>query len=72
MSEKKGVIMPGKSGILRLPEVLKLVGLSRTTLWRRIKSGDFPAAILLGPPGSRAKGWLLEEILDWLSKRPRA
>ena len=64
--------MERRGEILRLPEVLIMVGLSRTTLWRRIKSGDFPAAVLLGPPGSRAIGWHREAVEGWLSKRQNA
>ena len=36
--------------ILRIPEVVEITGLSRTTIWRRVKSGDFPAPVRLGEP----------------------
>ena len=29
--------------ILRTPAVLALISLSRTSLWRRVRAGDFPA-----------------------------
>ena len=58
--------------ILRTPAVLRLTGLGRTTLWRRVRAGDFPAAVRLGGPGSRAVGWHREEVLRWLAARPRA
>jgi len=57
-----------KSKILRKPEVVDLVGLSYTTLWRMEKSGDFPGRVVLGP---RSMGWFQDEILDWLDSRPR-
>ena len=57
--------------ILREPEVLERVGISRSTLYRWIKSGDFPEPVQLGPPGSRAKGWIEEEIEEWLRSRPK-
>ena len=58
--------------IMRLPQVLAATGLSRTTLWRRVQAGDFPPAIRLGPPGSRAVGWRASEVTAWLADRPCA
>ena len=58
--------------ILRVADVLAMTGLSRTTLWRRIKSGDFPPPILLGGPGSRAVGWRCAEVQAWIDERPIA
>ena len=43
--------------ILRTPAVLALIGLSRSSLWRRVRAGDFPAPVRLEGPGSRAVGW---------------
>ena len=61
-----------ESQILRTAEVLVATGLGRTTLWRRVKSGDFPAPIRLGGAGSRAVGWRRTEIQAWIDERPRA
>ena len=36
--------------ILRLKDVVELVGLSKTTIWRRMRAGEFPPAIRLGGP----------------------
>ena len=58
--------------ILRIQDVVKMVGLSRTSIWRRIRSGDFPQPILLGGDGSRAVGWHRAEIERWLESRPAA
>ena len=30
--------------ILRLKDVVELVGLSKTTIWRRMRAGEFPPA----------------------------
>ena len=51
--------------ILREADVIGMTGLSRTTIWRWANDGSFPPPIHLGPPGSRAKGWRLEDIQDW-------
>ena len=36
--------------ILRLKDVVELVGLSKTTIWRRMRAGEFPPALRLGGP----------------------
>lgn len=40
--------------IIRLPEVVKITGLSRSTIYLRMSKGDFPQSISLG---ERAVGW---------------
>ena len=55
--------------MLRLPEVLKLVGLSKSTIYLRIGEGDFPAPVRIG---AKAVAWRRDELEAWLSSRPRA
>lgn len=55
--------------ILRLPGVKARTGLSRSTIYLRIKDGSFPTPVSLGP---RAVGWPESEIEDWLSNRIRS
>ncbi|WP_440879259.1 helix-turn-helix transcriptional regulator [Vibrio natriegens] len=52
--------------IMRLPEVIKGTGLSRSTIYLRMSRGDFPQSISLG---DRAVGWLKEEVDQWLKER---
>ena len=54
--------------ILRPPEVLTRTGLSRTTIWRRVRAGTFPAPIELG---ENSIGWPESEITSWLANQPR-
>ena len=54
--------------ILRTPEVVKLTGLSRTTIWRRVQSGDFPAPVKLGSLAGRSVGWRESEIVEWFEQ----
>lgn len=58
--------------ILRTQAVLELIGLSRTSLWRRVKSGDFPPPVRLGGRGSRAVGWRRADVESWLEDLPKA
>ena len=55
--------------ILRLPEVLALTGLSRSTIYLRVEEGTFPNQINLG---SRAVGWLDSDVQNWLCDRVSA
>ncbi|HCC54249.1 MAG TPA: AlpA family transcriptional regulator [Desulfobulbaceae bacterium] len=49
--------------ILRLPEVMRLVSLSKSTIYQMKKEGRFPCSVSLGP---RAVGWLVGDIRAWL------
>lgn len=49
--------------ILRLPQVTAKTGLSRATIYLKMKSGDFPQSLSLG---ERAIGWRESEIDDWI------
>ena len=55
--------------ILRLKDVVELVGLSKTTIWRRMRAGEFPPAIRLGGPQTRAVGWKVTDVEAWLEQR---
>jgi prophage regulatory protein len=52
------------STIIRLPEVLSTTGLSRPTVYRKVKEGSFPQPLRLG---AAAVGWLLHEIEQWIT-----
>lgn len=55
--------------ILRLNEVIQLTGLSRSSIYSFMATGNFPTPIKLG---ARAVGWNEAKILEWLSQRPYA
>jgi prophage regulatory protein len=52
--------------LLRLTQVKARTGLSRSTIYLRIKAGEFPTQVSLGP---RAVGWLEAEIERWIEIR---
>ncbi len=52
--------------ILRLPEVMKTTGLSRSSIYAMMDKGLFPKQVALG---ARAVGWLESEIKDWINQR---
>ena len=53
-----------KTKLLRLSEVIARVGLSKSTLYNRIRAGDFPAGFAIG---AHSRRWLESEIEDWLA-----
>jgi len=55
--------------ILRRKQVEARTGLSRSTIYARVKSGTFPAPASLGP---RAVGWIENDVQRWLSDRIEA
>jgi len=52
--------------ILRMPDILKITGLSISTIWRFEKKGIFPKRRKIG---LRAIGWKQSEIDEWLTTR---
>ena len=54
--------------IMRQREVLAALGISRATLWRRVRAGQFPPPIRLGGAGTRAIGWKRSDIEHWIEE----
>ncbi len=47
------------TGFVRLPEVLKVFPVSRSTWWAGVKSGIYPEPVKLGP---KMTAWRAEDI----------
>lgn len=52
--------------ILRRPEVEKLTGLARSTIYNRMEQGTFPKPV---PLGGRLVGWLESDVDKWITER---
>ena len=52
--------------ILRLPRVIDVTGLPRSSLYAKIAAGEFPAPIKLG---QRSVGWSAAEVEAWIDTR---
>jgi len=48
-----------ETGFLRLPQVLTVIPLGKTSWWKGVKSGRFPKPIKLSP---RCTAWRAEDI----------
>lgn len=57
---------PRSPSVLRLVEVSKRIGLSRSMVWQMAKDGHFPSPRRLS---DRAVGWLDTEVTEWLNSR---
>lgn len=55
--------------IIRLPDVMARTGLSRSSIFLKVKTGDMPPPIKLGV---RATGWVAEEVDNWIKQRVAA
>lgn len=53
--------------IIRLKNVLEQTGLGRSTLYKLVAAGAFPAQVSLG--NSRSVGWVAEEVECWVQAR---
>lgn len=58
--------------IVRIDEVCRTLGLSKSTVWRRIRQGEFPPPFLLGGQRARAVGWRESVVLAWLDDHESA
>lgn len=54
--------------LIRLPQVKSMVGLGRSSIYDKIKRGEFPKQIKLG----RSSGWVEAEVQEWISEQIRA
>lgn len=55
-------------GLVDWRQIAPLVSISRSTCWRRVQAGDFPAPLQISPG---RKAWRAQDILDWLdAQRP--
>lgn len=52
-------------GFLRLPQILKIIPVSRSTWWSWVKSGRAPQGIKLGP---RMTAWRLEDVHELVAE----
>ena len=55
--------------LMRPAHVIELTGMGRTTLWRRVRDGDFPRPVKIS---ARAVAWPRRVVTDWIASRPTA
>lgn len=56
---------------LQVKKVMEITGLSRSSIYRREKKGDFPKRRRLSSDtGGQRIAWLKSEIMEWVRNRP--
>lgn len=70
MSEDKAKVY-GAVGFrfMRLPEVCKVAGLAKSTVWEHVRRGTFPQPVKVT---DKCTAWRSDEIENWMASRPRA
>ena len=53
--------------VIRMKDVVKIVGLSRSTLWRLQKEGEFIDGVRLS---ANSVGYFASDVEAWLASRP--
>ena len=54
----------GSDRLLRLPEVICMVGISKNSIYRYMAKGLFPRSLKIGP---NAVAWRLSDIQAWIA-----
>lgn len=55
--------------LIRLPQVLQMVPVSKTTWYAMIKANEAPRPVDLGP---RSVAWVKEDIENWIQQKADA
>ncbi len=63
MEDFEKVALP-EEGLVRLPVVLKFLGIKRTAFYEGIRKGYYPKPVRLGP---RISAWLVEDLRKLIS-----
>lgn len=54
-----------RPGLCRLKTVIELTGLGKTTVYRLMKAGEFPASVKIG---ANSTAWRVAEVLAWVDE----
>ncbi len=52
--------------LLKIREVVKITGLSKSSIYDQMSRDEFPRPISLGP---KSVAWLESEVLEWITNR---
>ena len=57
------------NNFIRLKNVMSITGLSKSSIYGMMNSGNFPKNVLLG---ARAVAWIEREVAEWVESRVKA
>lgn len=61
-----GELVLPQTGFVRQRLLLRFVPFSKSTLWRRVKAGEFPASVRLS---AGVTAWRAEDVFRWMDGR---
>lgn len=67
LAQGRAAQQPSPDRGIRMAELLKIIPLSRTTICRMVKRGEFPPPIKLSAGGAIC--WRLRSVMAWLAER---
>ena len=67
--KERGEVMTTEDRLLRRRHVEEITGMSRSSIYRLMQSGEFPRPVRVGPTAVR---WRASDITGWLESRPVA
>ena len=68
-SDRRVSRSPTDLQFIRLPEVLQICGMSRSSTYEAIKEKSFPAPVKVH---GRSSAWIRSEVQQWVQSRIRA
>ena len=60
---------PAPLRLLRIAEVQRRVGVSRSQIYRLLADGEFPARVKLGTGPTTGTAWVESEVEQWIAGR---
>lgn len=54
-----------ETGFVRLPDILRVIPIGRSTWWAGVKEGRYPASVKLGP---KITAWRVSDIRDLIER----
>ncbi|MBB3221723.1 helix-turn-helix transcriptional regulator [Pseudoduganella umbonata] len=66
--ERRSVARTTHLTLIRLKEVIRICGLSRSSVYEAIKTGQFPRPVAIG---GRARAWIRHEVENWMGQKIR-
>ncbi|MEZ8229442.1 helix-turn-helix transcriptional regulator [Vibrio splendidus] len=58
--------LPATSRLMRMKEVIRVTGMSRSFIYKRISEGEFPSAVSLS---MKSVAWVEEEVQQWIASK---
>jgi prophage regulatory protein len=65
--ETQTPVTASQPALIRMKEVMKITGLGRTSIYRKMKEGTFPEPLRLGV---RTVAWRSEDLNAWIAALP--